>query len=226
MNPDKLFDYLDGKLPEGERRALEQRLVSDEQLRRELAVARQIHAHGRGDSREIILPGETDTGERGRALARRIGVVFIILMALNVGVGLWFIARQESKNPNRALLQEQMRRQLAESLERAAASALSPAPLGVTEIRLSIGAGQLDAVTEKVVDIVRQLGGTVTKGMPDPDRIGLLVDLPGNQEGDFRRLIAAIPATSVTMPPPDQSSNTDSGGKSFAVEIVESSGPK
>src|SRR6266851_5335432 len=44
MNPDKLFDYLDGKLSETERAALEERLTSDQQLQREIAVARRIHA--------------------------------------------------------------------------------------------------------------------------------------------------------------------------------------
>ena len=49
MNPDKLFDYLDGRLPAAERAALEEQLISDRQLQRELAVARQIHAGMHGD---------------------------------------------------------------------------------------------------------------------------------------------------------------------------------
>src|SRR5438477_34936 len=56
MNPDKLFDYLEGRLPAPERAALEDRLMSDKQLQRELAVARQIHAGMRGDSREVVVP--------------------------------------------------------------------------------------------------------------------------------------------------------------------------
>src|ERR1700730_13339829 len=77
MNPDKLFDYLDGKLPARERAELEQRLTSDQQLQRELAVARQIHASMRGDSREVLLPAEVDVSERGRKMARRVGIGFI-----------------------------------------------------------------------------------------------------------------------------------------------------
>src|SRR5437588_51648 len=49
MSPDKLFDYLDGKLSTRERAELEQRLTSDQQLQRELAVARRIHASMRVD---------------------------------------------------------------------------------------------------------------------------------------------------------------------------------
>ena len=53
MNPDKLFDYLDGKLSDAERATLEERFMNEPELRRELAVARQIHSQ-MGDSREIV----------------------------------------------------------------------------------------------------------------------------------------------------------------------------
>src|SRR5438046_9696924 len=97
MNPDKLFDYLDNRLPAAERAALERQLISDRQLQRELVVARQIHAGMRGDSREVLLPTptEADAAGRGRKMALRVGAVFIVLMAVNVGVGLWLVARLE-----------------------------------------------------------------------------------------------------------------------------------
>src|SRR5205823_6250407 len=53
MNPDKLFDYLDGKLSASERAQMEERFVSDPEARRELTVARQIHA-SMTDSREVV----------------------------------------------------------------------------------------------------------------------------------------------------------------------------
>src|SRR5207249_5568247 len=134
MNPDKLFDYLEDRLPAAERAALEERLMLDKQLQRQLAVARQIHAGMRGDSREVLLPPRPDVTEQGRKMALRVGAAFIILMAVNVGFGLWLIARHETKNPNRALLETQMREQIAKSLERAAAT-LTPGPnaLGISE---------------------------------------------------------------------------------------------
>ena len=137
MNPDKLFDYLEGRLPAAERAALEQRLISDKQLQRELAVARQIHAGMRGDSREVLLPSKPDVTEQSRKMALRVGTAFIILMAVNVAFGLWLIARHETRNPNRALLETQMREQITKSIERAAAT-LTPAPnaLGITEITI------------------------------------------------------------------------------------------
>src|SRR2546430_14336183 len=101
MNPDKLVDYLSGNLTSSKREAFEERLRSDEQLQRELAVARRIHEHMRGESREVILSGDPGISERGRKMARRVGIAFIVLMAVNVGGGLWVISRHEMKKPDR-----------------------------------------------------------------------------------------------------------------------------
>jgi len=204
MNPDKLFDYLEGKLPAGERAELEARIISDVQLQRELAVARRIHAGMHGDSREVLLP-ETDVTERGRKMALRVGAAFIILMAVNVGVGLWIIARHESRNPNRALLEAQTREQILKSIEHAAATALTPAPsLGVDEITISAAPGRLDAVANEVVAAAGRLDGSATKGLPDEHRIGVMVDLPSNRETEFRAALAALYGGTTTAPSPNE----------------------
>jgi anti-sigma factor RsiW len=229
MNPDKLFDYLDGKLTARERAELEQRLTSDQQLQRELAVARQIHASMRGPAtagREVLLPAEANGSERGRRMARRVGVAFIILMAANVGVGLWLIARHETKNPNRELLEAQMRQHLAKSLEQAAAAVLTPAPLGVSEITITAAPGRLDAVANEVVAVTQQLGGSATKGIPEQHRLGLLVDLSANREMEFRAAISTIiggaPSSASPLPSPNETAAPGAEKKSFAVQIVES----
>jgi hypothetical protein len=231
MNPDKLFDYLEGRLSARERAELEQRLTSDQQLQRELAVARQIHGSMRGPAtagREVLLPAEADVSERGRKMARRVGVAFIILMAANVGVGLWLIARHETKNPNRELLEAQMRQQLAKSLEHAAAAALTPAPLGVSEITITAAPGQLDAVANEVAAVSQQLGGSATKGIPEQHRLGLLVDVPANREMEFRAAISAITggAPSSASPSPNETAAPGAEKKSFAVQIIESPLPQ
>ena len=192
MNPDKLFDYLEGRLSPSERAALEERLMSDKQLQREFAVARQIHAGMRGDSREVVLPAPPDVSEQGRKMAIRIGVAFMVLMLVNVGIGLCFIFRHESKNPNRPLLEAQMREQIAKSIERAAALTPAPNALGVTEITIPAATGKLDAVADEVVTIVSELGGSATKGVPDAGRLSILVDLPANRESEFRAAVASI----------------------------------
>jgi hypothetical protein len=236
MNPDKLFDYLEGGLSPNERAALEQRLMSDKHLQRELAVARQIHAGMRGDSREVELPLPDDVSERGRKIAVRIGVAFMVLVSVNVGIGLWFIFRHESQNPNRPLLEAQMRKQIAKSIERAAAT-LSPVPngLGIGEITISAATGKLDAVANEVVAIASQLGGSATKGLKDDNRLSILVDVPSNQESGFRNALASIgggrpesttptPAsTRAATPEPGLSPPATADKKSFVVQIIEQS---
>ena len=234
MNPDKLFDYLDGKLSATERVALEERLASDQQLQRELAVARRIHAGMRGDSREVFLPEEGDVSERGRKMARRVGIAFIILMAVNVGAGLWLIARHETRNQNRGLLEAQMRQQLTKSLEHAAATELTPAPFGVSELTISAAPGKLDEVANEIISITQRLGGTAAKGIPEEHRLGILVDLPSNRETEFRAAISSIVGGAPALPAPESATPATSGGpagstttptaekKSFVVQIVES----
>src|ERR1041385_6021085 len=157
MNPDKLFDYLDGRLLPAERTALEEQLLSDKQLQRQFAMARQIHAGMRGDSQEVLLQATQGSSEQGRNMAIRIGVAFMVLMFVNVGIGLWFIFRHESTNPNRPLLEAQMRDQIAKSIERAATLTPSPNALGVSEITIPAENGRLDAVADEVVTIISEL---------------------------------------------------------------------
>lgn len=232
MNPDKLFDYLEGKLPSSERAALEERLISDEQLRREFAVARQIHAGMRGDSHEVVLPATPDVSPQGRNMAIRTGVAFMVLMFVNVGIGLYFIFRHESKNPNRPLLEAQMREQIAKSIERAAPLTPAPNALGVTEIKIPAETGKLDSVADKVVAFVSALGGSATKGVPDAGRLSILVDLPANRESEFRAAIASITAerpgssasaeaTADKSTPTTEVTPVTAEKKNFVVEIVE-----
>jgi hypothetical protein len=219
MNPDKLFDYLDGKLPAAERASLEQRLLTDKQLQREFAVARQIHAEMRGDSHEVLLSSTEGPTVQGRQMAIRVGAAFIILMAVNVGIGLWLIARHEAKNPNRPLLEKQMREQIANSLEHAAAT-FTPAPLGVVEIVVPAATGKLEAVADEVVTIASRLGGSSTKGLPEKGKLSVLVDLSSNREAEFRAAISSIGGEKpLASPSPDTAVTSEK--KSFVVQIVE-----
>ena len=234
MNPDKLFDYLEGRLPPSERAALEEQLMSDKQLQREFAVARQIHAGMRGDSQEVVLPAPPDVSEQGRKMAIRIGVAFMVLILVNVGIGLWFIFRHESNNPNRPLLEAQMREQIAKSIERAAALTPAPNVLGVTEITIATAPGKVDAVADEVVTMVSRLGGVAVKGLPDQHRLSILVDLPSNREPEFRAALesvagrkvessslAKLPSERVEGGTGDQVTLVAKEKKSFVVQIAE-----
>jgi hypothetical protein len=175
----------------------------------------------RGNSREVLLESEFEMSERGRKLARRIGVAFIILMAANVGVGLWFIARHESRNPNRALLESQMRQQLANSLEHAAATELGSGRIDVNDLQIIAPPGELDQVANKVVDLAQRLGGAATKGIPAEHRVGVLVDLPSAREAEFRAKIGRISGAQLTFDVTGGNNPSASDRTSFAVEIVD-----
>ena len=217
MNPEKLFDYLDGRVSPAERAAIEQQLLTSAELQRELAIAREIHARARNDAREVVLDAEIDTSERGRKLARRIGVAFIILMAANVGVGLWFIAHHETRNPNRALLEAQMREQLTKSLEQKAAAEFGAAQLGIVELKITAPRGQVERIADEVVAVTQRLGGSATKGIGEPDRIGVLADVPAAQSAEFQKQLGAIPGAEAKLTAiVPQSDKTN-----FAVEITE-----
>jgi anti-sigma factor RsiW len=221
MNPEKLFAYLDGTLPDAERAELETRLASDAQLQREFGIAKEIHARSHGASREVIFQDETSVADRGRKMALRVGTAFIVLIALNVAIGLIFIARKEAANPNRKLLETQMREQLSKSLEQAAHAALPPPPLGISDISVSAARGQLNRVADQVVATAKRLGGSATKGLPDNHRVGVLVDLPGNREPEFRAAIATITGGAPPSPAPNVATGQPSEKKSFVVQIVE-----
>ena len=228
MNPDKLFDYLDGRLSPKDRAVLEEQLMSDKQLQREFAVARQIHSGMRGDSQEVVLSAPPDVSEQGRKMALRIGVAFMVLLFVNVGIGLWFIFQHESKNPNRPLLEAQMREQIAKSIERAAPLTPAPNALGVTEITIQAESGKLDAVADKVVATISRLGGSATKGVPDAGHLSILVDLPASRESDFRAAIQSIageekPESSspTTAQEPGSSPPAKDQKASFVVQVVE-----
>lgn len=195
MNPDKLFDYLDGKLPDHERQAVEQRLMSDASARREFDVARRIHSSMRqsqSERPEILDEISDETAARGRRLARQVGLAFIVLVAMNVLLGLVYIAHHESKNPNRQLLDEQAREHLRQSLENAAAATLTPPPLGVSEVRVTAERGQSETVADEIIDIAKRSSGSGTKGVPDNARIEVLVEIPPNYAAVFKSSLAHL----------------------------------
>ena len=195
MNPDKLFDYLDGRLPEPERRELEEQLMDDPHLRRELEVARRIHAGmqaRRSERTEVFGELSQEGAARGRRLTRQIGLAFVVLVAMNVLFGLLYIAHHEWKNPNRAALEIQARDQLRRALEKAAATSLTPPPIGIGELSVVAETRHAQAVADEITKLAARLNGTGTKGVPDNGRIEVLTELPANRVAEFKSALAII----------------------------------
>lgn len=194
MNPDKLFDYLDGKLPDHERKAVEERLMTDPTARREFDVARRIHGSMRENESnrpEVFDALPEETVARGRRLARQVGLAFIVLVAMNVLLGLVYIAHHESKNPNRQLLDEQAREHLQKSLENAAAS-LTPPPLGFGGLQVTAEAGQSSAVADEIVRAAKKFLGSATEAALDSGRVDVVIEIPGKTAPDFKNALPLL----------------------------------
>jgi hypothetical protein len=193
MNPDKLFDYLDGNLPAAERDELEKRIAGDSQLQRELTVARRIH-RGMGESREVLGVGDdaADVKGRGVTIGRRVALAFFVLVLVNVFIGITFIIGRKPKNdlgPQEAAI----RAQLTASLERTAGLAL-PGPTLADEIKIAASASERDAVANKIIAIATQLAGSGTKGLPEANGVIVWVEVPGDRQGSFREALVQLGA--------------------------------
>jgi hypothetical protein len=198
MNPDKLFDYLEGKLSPNERAELEERLMSDPQLRRELTVARQIHAD-MGDSREVLGVAEPTLEERGAVLGRRFATAFAVLVFANVVFGIYAIAFMKKKERTQ-LNTEQNRSELAESLARTAAVALPTPSLDVDEIKFTASAAEQDRLANKVMVAAKLVGGSGTKGLADQHGVLLFAEIPTARLNDFRESMKKLGATLPAAP--------------------------
>jgi hypothetical protein len=194
MNPDKLFDYLDGKLSPNERAELEERFMSDSEARRELTIARQIHA-SMGDSREVVgVADATSTSERGAVLARRIMIAFMVLVIVNVTFGIYAIFFMKNKQRARERT-EQNRSELAQSLSNAAATALPTPTLGIEEITLNSPATEQTTLADKIIAVANKLGGSATKGLTNENGILIFAEIPTARLNEFRDALKKLGAT-------------------------------
>ena len=204
MSPEKFFDYLEGNLPEKERAQFEERLASDPQLQRELAIAREMHRRSRG-SREVVLEREDpDIPLPPKPLGRRVATAFAFLVLLNVLVGIAFIIGKKKDTGELRAREAAVREQLAASLQRTAETAL-PLPTIADEIHLSAADSQRDALAENVILLAKQSGGSAVKAPPDDKGIIVVVDVPSDRAGEFRRSLAPLAPVDYSPPPAEKS---------------------
>ncbi len=224
MSPSKLFDYLDGNLNDWERAQLEEQIAKDPHLQKELATARRIHSGMRGKSFEVI---EEDPAQlqRGRILSLRVGIAFIVLIALNVGIGLFFIARHEANNPNQTLLQEQARQELAKSLQQASRSEMPPPTLSLGEFTIATEPGQLTQMSDQVAAIAKKLGATPRLGLPDEHHVDVLIDVPAAKEPELRQALGALPGAVMPSVEANESPAKDAPPSTMIVHVVQKSPP-
>jgi anti-sigma factor RsiW len=228
MNPEKLFDYLEGNLPAEERAQLEERLATDPQLQRELTIAREMHRRSRG-SREVIGESEdmdipsTQSGKLGRRLA----AVFALLVLVNVLVGIAFIiGKKKSEKPADLRARElAMRQQLTVSLQKTAETALPPPTLEANEIRLTASANDREALANNVVMLATQCGGSAARAPADDTGVTVLADLPASREDEFRRALAPLAQADFSSPTPRKEKPAAKERVNIYVRITQPSRP-
>ncbi len=220
MSPGKLFDYLDGKLNDWERSQLEEQIAADPHLQKELAAARRIHSGMRRDVPEVLGEDPAEL-ERGRKLSLRVGVAFLVLVAVNVGGGLFFIARHEANNPNQKLLPEQERRELTKLLQQASRTEMPPPTLDLGEITIAAADGQLRSTSDQVAAIAQKLGGTARLGLPDETHVDVLIDIPAAKEAALRQALSGLAGSVAPASAPNDTPAQNALPVTVIVHIVQ-----
>ena len=196
MSPDKLFDYLDGKLSPADRAQVEEKLMSDPQLRQQFNIARDIHRSGR-DSREVLLPTEDPAKvQRSGVLARRIATAAAALVLINVLAGLAVITYKNKKGNNANSKEAQIRQQLAASLGAAAENAMPAPTFTADEIRITAPRDQWEHIASRVLAAATAFGGSATKGLPEDNLMMVIADIPSSRDAEFRRVLTSAAAMS------------------------------
>ena len=215
MNPDKLFDYLDGKLSPADRTALEEKLMSDPQLRQQFNVAREIHRGGGGERREVLADTDDPAKmERAGKLGRRVFAAAMVLVFLNVGIGLFVIAGKNWKTkPHQR--EGELRQQLEASLGAAAQNAMPPPSFVESEVKLTAPRAQWEHMADRIMTAATAFGGSAAKGLPDENLMLVLVDIPSSRDAEFRRALnsAAGITPMPTFAPGPQSEGAGAGNK-------------
>jgi hypothetical protein len=207
MSPEKLFDYLEGNLPEAERAQIEEQLATDPQLQRELAIAREMHRRSRG-SREVVLEREDpEIPLPAKPLGRRLITAFAALVLLNVIVGIAFIIGKKNGTGELRAREAATRQQLASSLRKTAESSM-PLPTIADEIHLPAGPDERERIANNIILLAQQCGGSAAKAPADDKGINVVIDLPSLRADEFRRSLEPL-APADYSPRPEQSPSAE-----------------
>jgi len=214
MSPDKLFDYLDGKLSSQEQAELERQLATDTYLQRQLVIAREIHSRMRS-SPEVLLEDDA-TAKRGAILGRRVAIAFAVLVFMNVVFGLYAIGFLEKKKRARPT-EEQNRKEFAQALDKAAVAALPVPTLDIDEIKIDAPFKQRDAMANKVIAAAKQAGGSAVKNLSDENGLLLFAEIPAERAEQFRGALKKLGA----ILPASTSANATGGKAILQIRIIE-----
>lgn len=203
MSPEKLFDYLEGTLSDGDRAKLEAQLAADPQLQRELEIARAMHQRSRG-SREVL--GESQDleipSEAAGKLGRRVATAFAALVLLNVLFGILFIVGKKRAGNQQQAKEAALHAQVESSVKNAAERNMTTPTLGGDEIQLFTRLSEQDSLANNIVLLATQCGGSAAKAPPDAGGLTVLAQIPIAREMEFRRAVAPLAHADIPTPAP------------------------
>lgn len=203
MSPEKLFDYLEGSLPEAERVQLEAQLATDPQLQRELEIARAMHRRSRG-SREVL--GESQDleipSDAAGKLGRRVATAFAALVLLNVLFGILFIVGKKRAGNQQQAKDAVLHEQVESSVKNAAERNMTIPTLGGDEIHLFARLSEQDSLASNIVLLASQCGGSAAKAPPDAGGLTVLAQIPSAREDEFRHAVAPLAQADIPTPAP------------------------
>jgi hypothetical protein len=201
MTPEKFFDYLEGKLPPEEREALEHALIGDPELQKQFVAARRIH-------RRLEEPAvESSTVIRPAARGPLVAAAFAALVGVNVAIGLYFIFRSGGPSAEAKEAQvDAIRRQVENSVEKAAAATFTPPTIAAQPILLTIPPEKQEAVAKAIIDAAEKAGGSGAKELPRNGENRVLVLVPASAEAQFRQTLTALGAPPAELAAPTPAS--------------------
>jgi hypothetical protein len=229
MTPQEWFNYLDGTMPEPQRKELADRLQANTILQRELAAAEVLWAERQKkpgkEINEVVAPApspapaqvtvespeqERETAARGARISRKFALWFIILVFINVGFGVWYIAFRQKKavTPHQ---QTALREQVTSAAQAAAQEALPAPTLDTSDVKIVAPAAQHDELANKIMALANELGGSAAKALADAKGFTVLADIPTDFLPEFRQRLVALgapPAPPMPTPPPGESAPT------------------
>ena len=225
MNPDKLFDYLDGKLSPADRDELENKLIDDPQLQRQFAIAREIHRSGRASREVQATVDDTAVAERGARLGRRIATAVAALILLNVLGGLAAITYL-NKKPARPRVappavdeSNGVRHQMEDSLRAVGAAALPLPSLVDDEISLAAPKPEWANLTTAITDAAVACGGSAVAEPPSETSVIVTAHLPRDRYTEFRQKL--LGTGSAPQPRASLSANDRSAFETVQIRIAE-----
>jgi hypothetical protein len=173
--------------------------MSDEQLRRQFQIAREIHRGGKSGVLEVLVPvDDPATITRSGIMTRRILTACAALVLVNVLIGLAVIAGKNRKKDDSAK-EAGIRQQLSESLGAAAQNAMPPPTFESTEVRLTAPRAEWENIASRIISAATSFDGSATKGLPEESAVTVVADIPSAREKEFRQAVSSA-ATISPMP--------------------------